>query len=104
MGLGLGHFDRHFRLVYWRLFVAFQWFLVEFSVLPGSFFAISDHLFPTSACAAISIRSSSSVQKSFCYLVYHLIKYVTNVWAVWRFGFAVSSFELIFFFKIVDLY
>lgn len=62
----LGFLERLFLLEYCLLLVAFQWFLIEFWVLLGSFFAISDHLLPISACAWISILSSSSLHVSFC--------------------------------------
>lgn len=53
------------RLEFWRRFVAFQWFLIEFSVRPCMSLAISAHLFPILVCASTRRLSSSSLQLSF---------------------------------------
>lgn len=58
-------FFLHFLLEFCLLLVAFQWFFMEFSVLPGICFAISAHLFPTFLCASTINLSSSSFHVSF---------------------------------------
>ena len=47
--------------VHRRLRVAFQWFLIALSVLPGRSLAIIDHLFPWMACAVMIASSSTSL-------------------------------------------
>ena len=48
------------------LFVDSNGFFTEFSVLPGSLFAISAHFFPISAWTSIRILSSSLLHMYFC--------------------------------------
>ena len=43
----------------------FQWFLIELSVLPSRYFAISAHLFPLPSWNRNNIHSSSSVHEFF---------------------------------------
>mmetsp|Transcript_8757 Transcript_8757/g.27184 ORF Transcript_8757/g.27184 Transcript_8757/m.27184 type:complete len:439 (-) Transcript_8757:648-1964(-) len=58
-GLALRLRRRSFRRI-----VAFQWFLIAFSVRPGRSFAISAHLFPIRAWPATRVRSSSASHSS----------------------------------------
>ena len=60
--------------------VELKWFLMWLSVLPGSSFAISDHLFPYFKCAYIIFISSSSVHLFFFISGFRWLCHLQRLW------------------------